>query len=155
MKKLLKSMLLAAGIAGLMTGAVHAREESKQPSKPNAASSASGTSASGTSASGTSASGTSASGKSPAAATTAGAAASGSTAASKAAAQVDINSATEKELASLPKIGEVKSKAIVKNRPYQGKDDLVSKKILTQNEYDEIKDQIIAKQKPASGNKKN
>ena len=150
MKKLLKSMLLAAGIAGLMTGAVHAREESKQPSKPNAASSASGTSASGTSASGTSASG-----KSPAAATTAGAAASGSTAASKAAAQVDINSATEKELASLPKIGEVKSKAIVKNRPYQGKDDLVSKKILTQNEYDEIKDQIIAKQKPASGNKKN
>lgn len=59
---------------------------------------------------------------------------------------VDLNSATEKELAALPKIGEAKAKAIVKARPLGGKDELVTKKVLTQAEYDAIKDLIIAKQ---------
>ena len=60
---------------------------------------------------------------------------------------MDINSASEKELATLKGIGDVHAKAIVKGRPYKGKDDLVTKKIITQKVYDEIKDQIIAKQK--------
>lgn len=60
---------------------------------------------------------------------------------------MDINSASEKELATLKGIGEVHAKAIVKGRPYKGKDDLVTKKIVTQKVYDDIKDQIIAKQK--------
>jgi DNA uptake protein ComE-like DNA-binding protein len=60
---------------------------------------------------------------------------------------MDINSASEKELATLKGIGEVHAKAIVKGRPYKGKDDLVTKKIITQKVYDGIKDQIIAKQK--------
>jgi len=60
---------------------------------------------------------------------------------------MDINSASEKELATLPGIGEARAKAIVKGRPYKGKDDLVHKKILTAKVYDGIKDQIIAKQK--------
>ena len=59
---------------------------------------------------------------------------------------MDINTATEKELASLPKIGEAKAKAIVKARPLGGKDELVTKKILSQADYDAIKDLIIAKQ---------
>ena len=59
---------------------------------------------------------------------------------------MDINSATDKELASLPKIGEAKAKAIIKGRPWGGKDDLVKKKVLSQAEYDAIKDLIIAKQ---------
>ena len=59
---------------------------------------------------------------------------------------MDINSATDKELASLPKIGEAKAKAIVKGRPWGGKDDLVKKKVLSQAEYDAIKDLIVAKQ---------
>ncbi len=59
---------------------------------------------------------------------------------------VDLNTATEKELAALPKIGEAKAKAIVKARPLGGKDELVTKKILSQAEYDAIKDLIIAKQ---------
>ena len=60
---------------------------------------------------------------------------------------MDINSASEKDLATLPGIGEARAKAIVKGRPYKGKDDLVTKKILTQKVYDDIKEKIIAKQK--------
>jgi competence protein ComEA len=149
MTKLLKAILLAAGIAGLIVGTVHAREEAKQPSKQTSGGAAAGGSASGSATTGAA--------KNADAATSGASSAgssSGSSAGSKAATQLDINSASEKELASLPKIGEAKSKAIVKNRPYRGKDDLVNKKILTQNEYDEIKDQIVAKQKPASGDKK-
>ena len=67
---------------------------------------------------------------------------------------MDINSASEKELASLKGIGEVRSKAIVKGRPYKGKDELVQKKIIPQNVYDDIKDQIIAKQAPKAEPKK-
>ena len=59
---------------------------------------------------------------------------------------MDLNSATDKELASLPKIGEAKAKAIIKGRPWGGKDELVAKKILTKDEYEAIKDLIIAKQ---------
>ena len=60
---------------------------------------------------------------------------------------VDINSASADELGKLKGIGDVRSAAIVKGRPYKGKDELVQKKILTEGVYDGIKDQIIAKQK--------
>ena len=60
--------------------------------------------------------------------------------------QVDINSATVKELEKLKGIGAKRAAAIVKNRPYTGKDDLVTKKVLTQKIYDGIKDRIVAKQ---------
>jgi len=68
-------------------------------------------------------------------------------AAEKKAEPMDINSASEKELATLKGIGDARAKAIVKGRPYKGKDELVEKKIIPQNVYDDIKDQIIAKQK--------
>ncbi|MBA2690498.1 MAG: helix-hairpin-helix domain-containing protein [Burkholderiales bacterium] len=60
--------------------------------------------------------------------------------------KIDINSATDKELAQLPGIGEARAVAIVKGRPYKGKDELVDKKILGKSVYDKIKDKIIAKQ---------
>jgi competence protein ComEA len=60
---------------------------------------------------------------------------------------IDINSASEKELASLPGIGEVRAKAIVKGRPYKGKNELLDKKIVPANVYKDISDSIIAKQK--------
>ncbi len=62
---------------------------------------------------------------------------------------LDLNTATKKELATLPKIGDVRSDAIIKGRPYKGKDELLSKKILTEDVYNGIKDLVIAKQKPA------
>ena len=58
---------------------------------------------------------------------------------------MDINTASKKELATLPKIGDARAKAIVKGRPYNGKDDLINKKIIPQDAYDAIKDVIIAK----------
>jgi competence protein ComEA len=67
---------------------------------------------------------------------------------------MDINSASEKELATLKGIGDVRAAAIVKHRPYKGKDDLVKKKIVPQKVYDEIKDEIIAKQDTAAAPKK-
>lgn len=67
---------------------------------------------------------------------------------------MDINSASEKELATLKGIGDVRAAAIVKHRPYKGKDDLVKKKIIPQKVYDEIKDEIIAKQDTAAAAKK-
>lgn len=60
---------------------------------------------------------------------------------------IDINSATAEELSRLKGIGEARSAAIVKGRPYRGKDELVRKKILPESVYAGIKDQIIAKQK--------
>ena len=61
--------------------------------------------------------------------------------------RMDINSASEAQLATLTGIGEARAKAIVKGRPYSGKDDLVKKKVIPEGVYDKIKDQIIARQK--------
>ena len=60
---------------------------------------------------------------------------------------IDINSATEAQLSTLPGVAKARSEAIIKGRPYKGKDELLSKKIVPENVYNDIKDKIIAKQK--------
>jgi len=42
---------------------------------------------------------------------------------------VDTNSASEQELDKLPGIGKARAEAIIKNRPYHGKDDLAARRI--------------------------
>ena len=59
---------------------------------------------------------------------------------------VDINSASANELDKLPGIGPARAKAIISHRPYNGKDDLVQRKVIPQSVYDEIKEKIIARQ---------
>lgn len=69
---------------------------------------------------------------------------SGSSSSTAKAKVIDLNTAGEDELQTLPGIGEARSEAIVKNRPYRSKDELVSKKIVPQNVYDDIKGRIAA-----------
>jgi DNA uptake protein ComE-like DNA-binding protein len=61
---------------------------------------------------------------------------------------IDINSASPAALEALHGIGPVRAAAIIKGRPYRGKDELVKRNIIPQNVYDGIKDKIIAHQTP-------
>jgi|SRR5579871_5044770 DNA uptake protein ComE-like DNA-binding protein len=59
---------------------------------------------------------------------------------------IDINSASADQLKSLPGIGDAYSAAIIKNRPYANKSQLLSRKVVPQATYDKISARIIAKQ---------
>jgi competence protein ComEA len=60
--------------------------------------------------------------------------------------QIDVNSADAATLKSIPGIGDAYAERIIKNRPYKGKDEIVSKAGVPQATYDKIKDRIIARQ---------
>lgn len=71
---------------------------------------------------------------------------------------IDINSATEAELKSVPGIGDGYAKKIIGARPYANKAQLKSRKILPVIIYEQVKERIIAKQPPKDvkrANKKN
>ena len=59
---------------------------------------------------------------------------------------IDINSASKAELKTLNGIGDAYADKIIKNRPYQRKDQLKSKKIIPDATYAKISSKIIAKQ---------
>jgi len=54
--------------------------------------------------------------------------------------------AAQPAAAKIPGIGDAYAAKIVSNRPYKGKDEIVSKAGVPQATYDKIKDKIIAKQ---------
>ncbi len=56
--------------------------------------------------------------------------------------RIDINTATEQQLDSMPGIGPARAKAIIAGRPYTDLKDLVSKKILSQGVLDGAKDRM-------------
>ena len=60
---------------------------------------------------------------------------------------IDINTATKAQLSTLKGVGDARAEAIIKGRPYKGKDDLLAKGIVPENVYKDIKDLIVAKQK--------
>jgi hypothetical protein len=60
---------------------------------------------------------------------------------------LDLNSAVEKHLTTLQGIDEATAQRIIAGRPYKRKDELVRRQILEQEQYERIKEQIIARQK--------
>ena len=66
---------------------------------------------------------------------------------------IDINSASEQELATLAGIGEARARAIVTGRPYRGKNELKDRKIVPESVYNDIQGKIIARQDTAAAKK--
>jgi DNA uptake protein ComE-like DNA-binding protein len=58
--------------------------------------------------------------------------------------QVDINSATAKQLETLPGIDAARARKIIAGRPYQSSDDLVKRRLVAKAEYDRISGQVVA-----------
>lgn len=57
---------------------------------------------------------------------------------------VDLNSASKKDLAALPGVGPDHAQSIIDGRPYASKEDLLKKKLISQDTYNKIQNQITA-----------
>jgi competence protein ComEA len=60
---------------------------------------------------------------------------------------VDINTAAEADIAAIG-IDKAIAKKIVDGRPYRNKRDLVTRQLLSQDQYDKLKNLIVARQPP-------
>jgi len=60
---------------------------------------------------------------------------------------VDINTASKSDLASLSGIDDATAQKIIDARPYTRKKQLLTKKVVSQTTYNQIKDEIVAKKK--------
>lgn len=61
---------------------------------------------------------------------------------------IDINTADKATLMTLDGIGDARSDAIIKGRPYRAKNELADKSIIPEAVYEKIKDRIVARQPP-------
>ena len=66
-------------------------------------------------------------------------------AATPAAQLVDLNTATEGQLAALPGVGDAYARKIVGGRPYTRKDELVQKKIVPESVYKKFEAKVVAR----------
>ena len=57
---------------------------------------------------------------------------------------LDLNTATESDLESLPGITKSDAERIIRNRPYRSKNELVNKRIISEESYDRIRDNVTA-----------
>jgi DNA uptake protein ComE-like DNA-binding protein len=57
---------------------------------------------------------------------------------------ININKASREDLLTLSGITEHEADRIIASRPYDNADDLVSRRIIPQSEYNKIRDQVIA-----------
>lgn len=67
---------------------------------------------------------------------------------------VDINTASKDDLSALPGIGNEYGQKIIEGRPYKSKRDLITRKIIPQSTYDQVKDRVIAHHRTTTGTKK-
>jgi DNA uptake protein ComE-like DNA-binding protein len=64
---------------------------------------------------------------------------------------VDLNSATKAELKAIPGIGDAEADGIIAARPHLTKANLVTRKIIPQGVYLQIKDRVIARPPQSTG----
>lgn len=57
---------------------------------------------------------------------------------------LDLNSATRDQLIALPGVGEAYADAIIKGRPYKNRSELVSRKIIPETAYKQIRTKVTA-----------
>ena len=58
---------------------------------------------------------------------------------------LDLNKATKDQLTALPGITNERADRIIAGRPYENSQELVTRHIVSQQEYDRIRDQVTAK----------
>ncbi len=58
---------------------------------------------------------------------------------------LNVNTASKEQLQQLPGIDQARAERIIEHRPYRQSSELLSRKVLTQPEYDKIKDRIKMK----------
>ena len=57
---------------------------------------------------------------------------------------LNLNTATEADLETLPGVGATEAKHIIANRPYNSSDDLIQRHILSKPAYDRISSRVVA-----------